>query len=125
MALVQYDKALRLDSTQTRVRYKMGRLLLKKGLPKEALQAFQEIVQRDANYALAHEAIGEAFFRMGNFAEAEKSLRHAITLDQQLWQSYNFFGILHDRSKRFNAAIAAYQMAITLQPDQELFFNNL
>jgi Flp pilus assembly protein TadD len=125
MAFVQYDKALRFAPTQERVRYKRGLLFLKKGLVKEALEDFQGIVQKNANYALAYEGLGQAFLKMDKFDDAEKNFRHAISLNNDLWQAHNFLGIICDRQRRFAEAVSEYTTAISLRPDQGHVFNNL
>lgn len=125
MAFIQYDKALRLDPSQVRLRYKMGLLFVKKGLPEEALTVFQEILKRDASYTLAYEGMGQVYLKMNNFKEAENHFRYSLTLNPQLWQSHNFLGMLYDRQQRFEEAIAEYQAAIHLKPDQGSLFNNV
>ena len=125
MAFVQYDKALRLEPTSTRLRYKSGLLFLKKELVDEAIKEFQAVLQQDARYALAYEGMGQAWLKKGNLGEAESSFRKALALQKDLWQSYLFLGMLHDRRQQFDEAIAAYQSALTLRPEQGLLFNNL
>jgi tetratricopeptide (TPR) repeat protein len=125
MAFIQYDKALRLDPDQARLRYKMGLLFVKKGLLEDALTVFQEIVKRDASYALAYEGMGQVYLKMNNFKEAENHLRYSLTLNPQIWQSHNFLGMLYDRQQRFDEAIAEYKTAIALKPDQGWLFNNV
>ncbi|HSF32994.1 MAG TPA: tetratricopeptide repeat protein [Candidatus Tectomicrobia bacterium] len=125
MAFIQYDKALRLDPSQVRLRYKMGLLFVKKGLPEDALAMFQEVLKRDASYALAYEGMGQAYLKVNRFKEAENQFRHSLTLNPQLWQSHNFLGMLYDRQQRFGEAIAEYQAAIQLKPDQGSLFNNV
>jgi Flp pilus assembly protein TadD len=125
MAFVQYDKALRLAPTSSRLRYKSGLLLLKKELVDEAINEFQAVLHQDAQYAPAHEGMGQALLKKGNLKEAEHSFRQAIALQKDLWQSYNFLGMLYDRRQQFDDAIAAYQVAITLRPEQGLLFNNV
>jgi tetratricopeptide (TPR) repeat protein len=125
MAFIQYDKALRLDPSQVRLRYKMGLLFVKKGLPEDALTVFQEILKRDASYALAYEGMGQAYLKVNQFIEAENHFRHSLSLNPHLWQSHNFLGILYDRQQRFDEAIAEYQAAIQLKPDQGALFNNV
>jgi tetratricopeptide (TPR) repeat protein len=125
MAFIQYDKASRMEPSQARIRYKVGLLFLKKGLPEEASKEFQEILKKDMTYALAYEGMGQAHLKMTNYVEAEKNLRQALTLSPELWQCHNFLGIVYDQQKRFDAAIAEYQASIALKPDQGFLFNNL
>lgn len=125
MAFVQYDKALRLEPSVTRIRYKLGILFVKRGLAEEAIKEFQGILKNDAHFALAYEGIGESQLSMGHVGDAENNFRRALALNPELWQSHNFLGIMYDRQKRFEEAIAEYQAALALKPEQGLVFNNL
>jgi tetratricopeptide (TPR) repeat protein len=124
-AFFQYDKALRLDPTQSRVRYKMGRLLIEKSRTEEAKNEFQEILKANPDHALAYEGMGRVFFKTGHFEEAERNFQQALRLDPSLWQAHHFLGIINDRQGQFGSAIAQYKSAIVLQPNEGLLFNNL
>ena len=51
LAFVQYGKALRLDPTQSRVRYKMGRVLMERGFTEEAKKEFEALLKSNPNHA--------------------------------------------------------------------------
>ncbi|HXH13865.1 MAG TPA: tetratricopeptide repeat protein [Alphaproteobacteria bacterium] len=125
MAYLQYDKALRMEPQQVRVRYKVGLLFLRRGSPDEALKEFQAILQHDTTFALAYEGIGQVLLQKANYDEAELYFRHALALSPELWQCHNFLGILYDRQQRFDEAIAEYRAALALQPAQGFLLNNL
>jgi Flp pilus assembly protein TadD len=125
MAYLQYDKALRMEPRQARVRYKVGLLFLRRGLPDEALTEFQAILQHDATFALAYEGLGQALLKKSKHADAEKHFRHALALNPELWQCHDFLGILYDQQQRYDAAIAEYRSALALKPEQGFILNNL
>jgi Flp pilus assembly protein TadD len=125
MAFLQYDKALRMEPSQVRIRYKVGLLFLKRDVPDEALKEFQEILKHDAKYALGYEGTGQALLKMHKYTEAEQHFRYALALDATLWQCHNFLGMVYDRQKRFDEAITEYQAAIAIKPDQSFLYNNL
>jgi Flp pilus assembly protein TadD len=124
-AFINYHKALEKDSSQLRVRYKMGHLFLEKGLKEEAQREFQEILKADPQHALAYEGLGRVSFQAADYPEAEKNFQKAIQLNPSVWQAYNFLGILYDRQGKFEAAITQYKAAISLQPKMGILFNNL
>lgn len=124
-SFVQYYKALNLNPAETGVRYKMGLLFLRKGLPDGALKEFQEVLKEDDSYALAYEGAGQAFMQMGEYDEAEKRFQKALQLDPDLWLSHNNLGMIYDRKFRFDDAIAHYETAITIKPNQDILLNNL
>lgn len=129
MAFLQYDRALRLDPVRARARYKMGLLLLKKGLLEDARFQFQlalgDNTASDSVKALAHAGLGQAFFYLRNDAAAEKHFRQAVELDQTLWKAHNFLGIIADRQRRHFEAISEYQAGLTLKPEEPAILNNL
>jgi len=125
MAYLQYDKALRMDPKQTRVRYKVGLLFLNKDMPDEAFKEFQEIVKYDATFALAYEGMGQALLKKSSYDDAEQHFRHALSLSPERWQCHNFLGIVYDRQRRYDTAVAEYRAALALKPDEGFLLNNL
>src|SRR5262249_41623595 len=81
LAIVQYQKAFDADPSLFRIHYKIGEMFVKKGLPQDALEHFQEVLKRDDRNVLSLEGAGEAYFRMGKELEAEASFRKAITVN--------------------------------------------
>lgn len=69
--------------------------------------------------------MGQAFFQMKRYDEAEKNFRKAIELDPELWQVHNSLGIIYDYKKRYDKAIHEYNTAISLKPDEGFLYNNL
>jgi Flp pilus assembly protein TadD len=125
IAFKNYYEALRLQPGQIRVRYKIGRLFLEKGIQEEAEKEFQGILEKNSDYALAHDGLGRVYFAQNKLSKAEKEFARAIQLDSSLWQAYNFLGIIYDREKEFKKAIDHYQKAIALQPNVGILYNNL
>ena len=64
MAFVQYERLLRLDPENTSVLYKKGRTLLAGKMHEEAIKAFQEVLDREPDHAMAHAGIGQAYFAL-------------------------------------------------------------
>jgi len=124
-AFMQYEKALSLNPNATQVHYKKALLFLTKGINREAILAFQEVLKKEPDHALAHEGIGHALFNMGSFEDAKRHFQQAVKGNPKLWRPHNFLGIIHDYGKRPKAAIDEYQAAIALKQDEGLLYNNL
>lgn len=60
------------------VRKRAAHLLLDLGLPKEALEAFREILQSDKQDAEAYSGLGEAELALGDYRSAQRAFRSAI-----------------------------------------------
>ena len=125
IAFKNYYEALRLEPGKNRVRYKIGRLFLEKGILEEAEKEFRGILEKNADYALGHEGLGRVYFAQNKLSEAEKEFSMAIQRDPNLWQAHNFLGIIYDRQKEFKKALLNYQKAISLQPNVGILYNNL
>jgi Flp pilus assembly protein TadD len=125
LAFIQYEKALRLDPKQPRVRYKIARLFLIRRLFNEAETEFREVLKNNPNHALSYEGLGRVCFNKREWNEAEKHFRKALKLDPNLWVAHNFLGMLHDLWEQYDDAIAHYNTAILIKPKLSLLFNNL
>ena len=78
MALMHYNKALDLDSSNLDVRGKRGDLLIMQCLDEQALVEFNNVLELDADHAIANESAGGVYFRAGLYAEAEIYLSKAV-----------------------------------------------
>ncbi len=125
LAFVQYARSIHLDSAQPRIRYKMGRLFLQKGLYEEARKEFQRVLEANADHALAYDGIGRTWFYAGEYEGAERNFKEALRFNPELWQTHNFLGIIYGRRKEFDKAMNEYKIAIALKPDGSILFNNL
>jgi len=129
MSFVQYEKSLELSPDNIRVRYKKALLFLYADLNEDAINEFKEILRRKPSYALAYEGLGQAFFQMEKFEDAEKNFRKAIEvglhLGQRLWKPFNFLGIIYDQQKKYDLAIREYGEAIFLNPENGALYHNL
>ena len=125
MALVQYEKFLRLNPDNNRVCYKKGMLFLKGKMNEAAIREFQRIIINDPVHALSYQGLGQAFFSLKKYEDAVKHLNKAIELDPELWKAHNLLGIIYDYQGKYNLAIHEYNYAVTLKPSEGFLYNNL
>ncbi len=125
LAFAQYDRSLRRDPRQSRVRDKRGLLYVQNGLLREAQEEFQHILRNNAAYSPALEGLGQAYLQLGRFSDAEESFRRALQLNPRLWQSHAFLGMLYDSQDKHVKAIAEFQAALALKPGHQALANNL
>jgi len=59
---------------------------------------------KQPNYAAAHEGMGTAFFRMGQYELAVPSFRKTLELNPGSWKSRNFLGNIYDLQKQYDKA---------------------
>ena len=125
MAFVQYSKAVKMNPQSVNLKYKIGKLFLKKGLPHEAVKEFNSVIEQDPDFALAYEGLGQALFQVNDFTASEHALLKSIELDERLWSAHNLLGIIYDRNLNFDEAISRYQAAIALNDRNGSLYNNL
>ena len=125
MAFVQYEKSLKLDPDNIRVRYKKGLVLVLGGLIKDAIKEFKTVLKKEPNYALAYQGLGQAFLEARTYDKAEKNLRKAVELNPKLWKSHNLLGLGYDQQGKHDQAIYEYAAAIRLKPHNGVLYHNL
>jgi tetratricopeptide (TPR) repeat protein len=125
MAIVFYDKALKADAKRINTQYKMGILLISKGLLDEAEDRFNEIIKINENSELAYEGKGRVALLRGNLNDAINDFKKATQINKDMWQAFCFMGIIADRLQRHEEAIAYYHKAIAINPKSADLFNNL
>jgi tetratricopeptide (TPR) repeat protein len=125
LAQLQYAKALEGDPNRNLTRYKLGLLHLKQGQWREAYALFKDMLTYESTSALAHEGMGQADLLLNNEGAAEQEFYQALTLDPKLWKAHSLLGVIYDRQRRHQEAIAQYKAALNLQPADASTYNNL
>lgn len=125
MAFLQYEKAQSLDPEASSVRYKLGWLLLNRGLNSDALKTFEEIRKRDPKNPLAYEGIARVHIALKEYEKAVANLEKALQLKPDFWQCHALFAFMYDRQGRYDDSITSYKKAIALKADSFLLYNNL
>jgi tetratricopeptide (TPR) repeat protein len=125
MALVQYERSLKIQPENTRIFYKEGLVFLAAEQYKEAIAAFKKVLAKETQNASAYEGLGQAYFRMKAYTEAKENLLRALELDPGLWRAHTFLGLLYDHEKKYEMAIREHAAAISQRPGDGLLYNNL
>ena len=125
MAIGQYLQVLEKDPTQIATRYKLAMLLLKNDQPDASKKQFETILEQDDQFALAYEGLGQASLVLGDHLGADQAFRKALTLDQKLWRTHTYLGIMADQRHLHLSAMEAYKAALAIQPKEGMVLNNL
>ena len=123
-AYFEYRESLRLEPGRVAVRYKIGRLLLRRGLLNEAEEEFRAVLKAQPDSALARLGLGHAAFLAGK-PEAEQLLRDALARDPGLWQAHNLLGLFYEREGYGTRAVTEYYAALAINPGAGAVANNL
>ena len=83
---------------------------------KEALNAYNKMIELDPQYAGAYVTRGLAYHNLGNRQQAINDYNKAIQLNPQHANAYRLRGIIHAGLKNYQEAINDYNTAIQLNP---------
>jgi tetratricopeptide (TPR) repeat protein len=125
MALLQYERALKIGPKNARLYYKEGMVFLAAEQYDDAINAFKKSLAKETQNALAYEGLGQAHYRKKAYTEAKDNFLKALALDPSLWKAYTFLGMIYDRERKFDLAVREYAAAISQRPNDGLLYNNL
>jgi tetratricopeptide (TPR) repeat protein/predicted Ser/Thr protein kinase len=114
-----------LDSELPEVQLAIGNLDNRTGAYKEALTAFQRVLQIDPANVDAYLGSGGAYNSLGQAAEAEQSFRHAIDISRACWSCYNLLGNFLYGHARYKEAAQIWQKVTELTPDNVWGYMNV
>ncbi len=124
--LADTDKKLS-QKPEPRLYYEKGELLKDLNSPELALEAFEQAVKLDSEYALAYEAMADILFELDRIDEALESVNQAIKLDPEFVDAYLSRGRILEKLERFDEAYTDYTAALELEPDDKnlaiLYYN--
>lgn len=93
---------------------------------KNAIEQFQQAIDRDPNYALAYVGLADCYLAQGTYAgrpttevlpRAEAALQQALQLDDSLAEAHATKGFVHVQSMEWDEAQREFQRAISLNPN--------
>jgi tetratricopeptide (TPR) repeat protein len=125
MALLQYERSLKIQPQNARIYYKEGLVFLAAEQYDEAIHAFKKFLAEESQSAPAYEGLGQAYFRMKAYSGAKENFLKALALDPSLWRAHTFLGVIYDREKKYEMAIREHAAAISQRPSDGLLYNNL
>jgi tetratricopeptide (TPR) repeat protein len=97
-----------------------GNVLLRAGKFEEAVQAYNKAVKYDRSFGWSYTNLGIAYLQMGRYAEAALLFQKSLDLlktDSDRAVAWNGLGNLYRCLNDYHNAVAAYQKADELDPD--------
>ncbi len=104
--------------------FNRGFILDYQGRYDEAINAYDEAIKLDPNYAKAWNSKGTILGKQGKFDEAIKCFDEAIRLDPNDAEAWYRKGVTLDKQGNYSDAIMAYDEAIRIDPNDAEAWNN-
>lgn len=118
IAVVNYDKAIKLDPDFAGAYYNRGNLkLFYYQKYNEAITDLEKAVELDNEFKLAYNNLSIAYTHLRRFDDAEKMLNIAIRIDPDYAQAYFNRGYIYVQKEEYETAVKDLSKAIELQPD--------
>jgi len=96
--------------------YNLGNALVKQGRIDEAIESYQQALQLDPSYPVAHYGLGNTFAQQGKLEDAKHHLRGAVRLDPNFAEAHNNLGNALARLGELRDAIEHFRKALELDP---------
>ncbi|MCL4692004.1 MAG: tetratricopeptide repeat protein [Candidatus Hydrogenedentes bacterium] len=106
-----------LDRMRTRFLFDRGVRLAERGNYQRALTYFEEVMQREPDYALAYANIGFCHYKLGAAGDAQRAYEQAQELDPNDPDTYYELGCIHHGQGQRNAALECFRETLRLQPN--------
>jgi len=115
-----YENALRINPESDETLYAAGFLAQKQGRFKDAYDYYKQALKFNNGHKFA--AYNSAFIdiKFENFENAAKTLDNILLLDNEFAAAYTLRAYNHERQNHIKEAIADYQKALTLNPNDSL-----
>lgn len=127
MALIDEsgDFKLEMDAKNAHVWNELGNVYFNKGAVEDAVIAYSKAIELDRLFAWPYSNLALAYVQKGRFAEAMLLYQRSIELftkDKDKAISWNRLGNVYRRLNDYDNAIAAYQRADELDPDNSTIY---
>jgi len=106
-----------IDRFKLRLLFDKGVKSAERGEHSEAMLHFQDVIDQDAGYALAHSNLGFCLFELGRQDEAVRAYEHSLRLDPDDAQCVYDLGCILFKMGRNEAAAEKFEEALRLEPE--------
>ncbi|UFS72424.1 tetratricopeptide repeat protein [Geomonas sp. RF6] len=104
------------EAGQGQAAVKFAELLLKKGMPEEAVRYLKDALQKDPGCADAHYTLAAIKAGIGKFTIAEEHFRKALRLAPESHKAHNGLGVVLQQQGLLEEALIHYREAAGLHP---------
>ncbi|WP_289998131.1 tetratricopeptide repeat protein [Algoriphagus sediminis] len=116
-AIAFYQEALELDSLYKDAYFNKALAHLELNQLNESILDFSKAIQIDQNYIEAIFQRGLTYLDNGEFYKAKADAENLLNKASEDWRSYFLLGLSEEKLKNYQGALAAFQRAKELDPD--------
>ncbi|WP_136805719.1 tetratricopeptide repeat protein [Desulfosediminicola flagellatus] len=124
-AYLNYMRGLEIEPESVSLLEKQASLLLAKNKYFEAGIVYQKLLNINSANSEALEGQGRAYFGLGKLNEAEDNFRAALAISPNRWKTHEYLGLIASQQQDLKRAIACFEQALELQPENDGYINNL
>ncbi len=124
-AIVEWKKALAMQSNDARAHYGLGQTFLRAGRIDDAMVQFRESLRLDPHYAEAHNGLGAALGQTGHAAESKQQFYLALDERPGYAEAHNNLGSALLAEHNLSEAVLEFDSALEADPDFAEAHNNL
>jgi tetratricopeptide (TPR) repeat protein len=114
-----------METTEFQKLHEEADRLYKDGQLQRALEVYEGIVATSPDDALAYGRIGAIMAQWEELDKAETALKRAIELDPSLATAHSNLGNVYYARGDYQLALQKYQEAISINPENPIFYQNL
>jgi len=115
-AIVNYQKALRIDPENAVAHFNLGSLFGMRGDVAQSREHLEKAVRYDPDYAEAYSNLGNVFLMQGNIKDAIVNYQKALKLNPEFDDTRVNLGMALLKGKEFNAAAEQFQLLVQRNP---------
>lgn len=125
-ALQALYKAVQYNPSNVQARINLATVYANKNRLNEAIRAYKGVIEVDGTNLDAHINLAKCLISKKKLDDAERYLRSAIAIAPMEAESYWELGnVLWNKDKDTSGSIKNYEKAIKINPNSQLFYNNL
>lgn len=124
-AIVEFEKALKINPGYTEARENLAALMLKTGKFEDALNHYNEVLKRNPDKPRSYKNLGTAYLFKKEPSKAIEFFDKAIALDNSDAETYNNAGIASALLNNPRKAAEHFQEALRIKPDYKDALKNL
>jgi tetratricopeptide (TPR) repeat protein len=116
-ALLSYENAINLDSSNYEAYVNIGNLLATNGNRKDAIKAYESAISINNDYSKAYSGLASVYLDLDNLVLAENYCIKSIEKDKLNIDALNFYGLLEIKKSNFQRAILYFEEILKINPE--------